>query len=133
MSLREFTDEAGVKWEVWDVRPASLSGTFAPAATTISGGHFSSLGPVQESYAGGWLCFSRGDVKRRLAPIPSDWHLSSDVELQGFWRDAIEVAPVHSPHEGRLGPAVLNGSSQQILSELISREPSQQSSPIQRS
>jgi hypothetical protein len=93
MSLRQFTDQAGSRWEVWDVRPTSLTRPFPPVQEADPAQTITSLGPVRDSYAGGWLCFVRGDEKRRLAPIPPEWHLATEVELDALCREATEVAP----------------------------------------
>jgi hypothetical protein len=54
MALREFDDEAGTRWIVWDTIPASTIG-------------------LTEEYRRGWLTFDSGTDRCRLAPIPPDW------------------------------------------------------------
>ena len=39
----------------------------------------------------GWLCFERGDEKRRLTPIPSGWDQAPDAELEALFNSARPV------------------------------------------
>lgn len=39
----------------------------------------------------GWLCFERGDEKRRLSPIPAGWDEASDEELEALFQQARPV------------------------------------------
>jgi hypothetical protein len=90
MSFREFKDESGIKWEVWDVHPTSI--TLALASANGNRHEIRDpIGPVQERFAGGWLCFARGQEKRRLAPIPTGWQQLSEDDLLAMWRAAAEV------------------------------------------
>lgn len=61
MPLRQFTDERGVDWQVWDTLPEKL---------------------VSNTLEGGWLTFEAIGEKRRLAPIPLYWAKASDEELR---------------------------------------------------
>jgi len=54
MALREFDDEAGTRWIVWDTIPDSTIG-------------------LANEYRRGWLTFDNGTDRCRLAPIPPDW------------------------------------------------------------
>lgn len=44
----------------------------------------------------GWLCFERGDEKRRLSPIPAGWDEAPDAELESLFERARPVA--RRPH-----------------------------------
>ena len=68
MGYREFVDDAGTLWRVWDTHPV--------AANTLR--------TVSPSYAGGWLTFESHDERRRLMPIPPEWEFASR-ELMGHW------------------------------------------------
>ena len=73
MALREFDDEAGTRWIVWDTIPASTIG-------------------LTEEYRRGWLTFDSGTDRCRLAPIPPNWtELPNDrlVLLLGVARTAV--------------------------------------------
>jgi hypothetical protein len=70
--LREFTDERGVEWRVWDVRPDRAR-------------------PWTESeflpeYRDGWLAFesSAGQKRRLPMPFPADWHELPLPELEAL-------------------------------------------------
>jgi hypothetical protein len=54
MSLREFEDQAGRRWIVWDTIPANVIG-------------------LTSEYRRGWLTFDNGTDRCRLAPIPANW------------------------------------------------------------
>jgi len=69
MAYREFNDDDGVRWEVWDVLPHHI-------APTLSG----RLQLPPELLAG-WLAFYSPSEARRLAPIPATWPIMPDVEL----------------------------------------------------
>ena len=60
--IREFTDAAGVRWRVWSTIPFAVGG-------------------VADAMRLGWLTFESTGVRRRLAPIPSDWEDASDSRL----------------------------------------------------
>jgi hypothetical protein len=68
VGYREFVDNAGTLWRVWDTHPV--------AANTLR--------TVSPSYAGGWLTFESHDERRRLTPIPPEWEFASR-ELMGHW------------------------------------------------
>lgn len=70
--IRDFTDAAGVHWQVWSTIPATAGG--------VAGG-----------FRLGWLTFNSPEERRRLAPIPVNWELASDTELQSFFRRAAPV------------------------------------------
>jgi hypothetical protein len=59
--LREFTDDDGTTWRVWDVNP-SLHDRLSPTAQKIS-----------LRVPSGWLCFECERERRRLHPIPEQW------------------------------------------------------------
>ena len=82
MSHREFRDEAGRAWEVWDVHPSGLE-----APQVIDGVSFlahvrtvSRLNLPTEM-RDGWLAFRSGTESRRLAPIPTSWVALADQDL----------------------------------------------------
>jgi hypothetical protein len=70
MALREFTDEKGCRWRVWDIRPEQMH------AATRAEDHL-------QSVINGWLAFepAGGGEKRRLAPIPARWESATETEL----------------------------------------------------
>ena len=82
MSHREFQDEDGRAWEVWDVHPAIIDTADAPI---LAGGERRRDGPnrlrLPSELRGGWLAFRCGTESRRLAPIPTRWTAFDDQEL----------------------------------------------------
>jgi hypothetical protein len=54
MAMRDFEDQRGTRWMVWDTVPANTTG-------------------LTEEYRRGWLTFDNGADRCRLAPIPADW------------------------------------------------------------
>lgn len=68
MGYREFVDDAGTFWRVWDTHPV--------AETTLR--------TVSPSFASGWLTFECSAERRRLSPIPPDWELATG-NLMGHW------------------------------------------------
>jgi hypothetical protein len=108
MAYREFTDEHGVSWEVWDVqrdvterrktgeRRRRLALPFAGedrrqrqdrrrAAAMRSSTPPTGIRAVESRGAPGegrgWLAFQSRHEKRRLEPIPPGWERASDIEL----------------------------------------------------
>jgi hypothetical protein len=108
MTLREFTDERGVLWRVWDIPPESLQ------ELRGGSGHPKQDDPA-EAYRTGWLTFQSrsGTEKRSLSPIPPGWESLPVEELATLldratrgsprrprWADAATpVVTVHSPAE----------------------------------
>jgi hypothetical protein len=74
MALREFTDETGCTWRVWDTMPSRAE-------------------YVQADRAGGWLTFAADHEKRRLAPVPTEWGALPEAELLAMLRTATPVVP----------------------------------------
>lgn len=65
MGYREFVDDRGTPWRVWDTHPL--------AANTLRS--------VSPGYAGGWLTFESPDERRRIAPIPPDWEFATRDQI----------------------------------------------------
>ena len=95
LAYREFADDAGVVWRVWDTHPL--------AANTLRS--------VLPTYAAGWLTFESTAARKRLAPIPPEWESASD-ELLIHWcarASAVYVAP--GPGSGIERPPTRSPSS----------------------
>ena len=82
MSHREFRDEAGRAWEVWDVHPSGLEApqvidgvSFLAHVRTVSRMN------LPTEMRDGWLAFRSGIESRRLAPIPTSWVALADQDL----------------------------------------------------
>jgi hypothetical protein len=78
MAYREFNDEDGVRWEVWDVLPHQIAPTL------------SSRLQLPPELLGGWLAIYSAKEARRLAPIPATWPIMSDADLAA----AVKRAPL---------------------------------------
>jgi hypothetical protein len=93
MSHREFTDEDGRTWEVWDVHPSGLE-------SSGSGGLSREVIDLESTVRRllrlnlpnelreGWLAFRSDEESRRLAPIPSSWVALEDSDLAMLVRTA---------------------------------------------
>ena len=77
--LREFTDDDGITWRVWDVTP-SLHDRLSPNARKIS-----------IRVPSGWLCFESPRERRRLTPIPDDWETIAPGTLKQMCASAEPV------------------------------------------
>jgi hypothetical protein len=75
MSYREFKDENGRQWRVWDVAQPSLS-TRATA------------GGLRPEFAQGWIAFECDTEKRRLVQYPKEWATLPDSELARLCQSA---------------------------------------------
>ena len=106
MAHRTLIDEAGVRWEVWDVRPhwTNRRSEQERRQRTIDDPDVDP--PVLEERHGvdrrhverkvvprltmpeglsqGWLTFESAAERRRLSPIPSGWDTASTSELAAF-------------------------------------------------
>jgi hypothetical protein len=69
-----FTDESNRAWEVREIREPIL-----PARHELL---------VRGEYGAGWLLFSSGDERRRLAPYPRGWRLAGVAQLRCWVHDA---------------------------------------------
>ncbi|MDQ2667448.1 MAG: hypothetical protein M3Z05_15745 [Gemmatimonadota bacterium] len=76
MASRSFEDSLGILWEVFEVRRASE----APRG-------------VSNGLEKGWLTFVSADVKRRLAPFPTEWQQIPALELERLCTTARVVNP----------------------------------------
>lgn len=88
--LRAFIDSSGTEWRVWDVLPSPTNRAFA-----ASPGSLPTLNGT--AFASGWLCFESAMEKRRLAPIPKDWNILRDSELERMCSGADVVSDRRRP------------------------------------
>jgi hypothetical protein len=73
---RTFRDEDGLEWEVRAITPVTKDRR-APV--------------VRPDLANGWLLFTLGLERRRLAPLPSQWREASESQLEDWRRTAQPV------------------------------------------
>jgi hypothetical protein len=108
VAKRQFSDEDGVLWIVWDVHPDDLGRIIYDRRATqrdsgetesADGSHSPTNGrSVDPELQRGWLCFQTGTEKRRFTPIPLNWHELPDSVL----RIMLEVASPAAHIEGRV-------------------------------
>ena len=97
MPLREFVDERGRRWMVWDVNPTlverRLRNVGPPRGVTERRRHGKPHGPIRLTE--GWLAFEATDgERRRLAPIPTaGWAEASEEELRSWCGMAVPRPP----------------------------------------
>lgn len=100
MALREFTDDRGRQWKVWDVYPTLAErrerNAGPPPGTRERRRYVEARTPLSPKMARGWLVFeaSNGE-RRRLAPIPGGthaWNAASDDMLR-TWCSLARPAP----------------------------------------
>ncbi len=77
MGYREFVDDAGTLWRVWDTYPVAAN----------------RLRSVSPGYAAGWLTFESDAERRRLTPIPPEWEFATR-EVMGHWCARASRVPV---------------------------------------
>src|SRR4249920_562942 len=103
MCHRQFVDDDGSVWAVWDVYPARIweeLGASKPVRETDTRGVVTPRrggGPLDRTLASGWLCFESGQQKLRLAPIPTDWEVLASTDLALLRKSATAVRPKHPP------------------------------------
>jgi hypothetical protein len=88
MAIREFTDNAGQSWTVWEVQPKSIERRLAdhPEVVAVVGERRqrSSVQPrlrMSPHLARGWLTFESRHERRRLIPAPAGWTELSSEQL----------------------------------------------------
>ncbi|HEY0997226.1 MAG TPA: hypothetical protein VGD77_14620 [Gemmatimonadaceae bacterium] len=74
---RRFQDARGVTWDAFAVHPAQEG---------------SGRAQLPEPYRAGWLVFDSEREKRRLSPVPPEWHLAGEEELRTLCGRA-EIVP----------------------------------------
>ena len=86
---REFPDNTGEEWRVWEVRPETFRDEERDARY------------IAPELARGWYTFeSKSREHRRLAPYPSAWATLTDGELTALCRVAL-LAPPRGPGQRR--------------------------------
>ena len=110
MAYRIFIDSDGVEWQAWDVVPDDVERRLGERRESVEGiaGRERRAGTERRVTEGrwtvlssglveGWLCFEATTVRKRLMPIPSDWSVCADEELELYCRSAKAVRGCASP------------------------------------
>jgi hypothetical protein len=105
MAHRQFLDDAGLEWTVYDVNPRADERRYydrRDSSQDVNGSspldrraddRRATVGAVRSGrLTRGWLCFESQQERRRLQPIPENWHHLSDAELADLLQQA-RVAP----------------------------------------
>ena len=74
--VRAFRDARDMEWEVRAIKPATRDRR-APV--------------VRADHANGWLLFTLGLERRRLAPLPPGWDQASEADLKAWCERAERV------------------------------------------
>ena len=95
MALREFADDDGRPWQVWESRPGrapsnSAQERYFEAGSAAAGDNPSRFTPGRSD---GWLTFRSGSDKRRLSPIPDKWEQADERALRRYLAAADVIAP----------------------------------------
>jgi hypothetical protein len=87
---RIFRDAHGTRWDVFPVYPGS---------------RVSAQWHLEAAYSHGWLCFDSASQKRRVGPVPPDWHRLSNAQLEQLANGAQVVGPRADHPQQRSGSA----------------------------
>lgn len=99
MAHREFQDEGGHLWEVWDVVPErrdrrsgvdrrqSARETFDRRKARVLSA------AIAGDFAKGWLVFSTKFDRRRYVPLPEGWSEATEIQLRA-WCEAAASIPL---------------------------------------
>jgi len=99
MASREFNDDRGRQWRVWDVYPTLAERRYheagPPPGIAERRRHDERRSHLRQDMRRGWLVFeARDGERRRFAPIPGpDWADASDHQLRR-WCMVAETARV---------------------------------------
>jgi len=88
MPHRQFVDDDGAVWAVWDVRPLAVAQNLDPRLAAPLRAGSGIVPEMNRVLAEGWLCFESAAEKRRLAPIPPDWDSCSCADLMRLCESA---------------------------------------------
>ena len=99
MAHREFRDERGRLWEVWDVMPERRDRRGGADRRTEARATFDRRkrrvlsAAVSGDLAKGWLVFSTTLERRRYAPLPERWSEATEDQLNA-WCAAARSVPL---------------------------------------
>jgi hypothetical protein len=93
IGIRKYSDQKGRPWLVWKTSP-----TFSPARSGSERRKLLARPQTRErrllaerrgvvpppDWINGWLCFEGEEEKRRLAPVPEEWEVCSEEQLDRY-------------------------------------------------
>jgi hypothetical protein len=103
MGYREFVDEDGREWKVWDVKPAPrlAPAPISPRRAESRGGtatdEVTPTAHVSPGWENGWLAFQSEGIAKRLRPIPAGWETTDVAVLQLYLRRAVPAPQKNAP------------------------------------
>ena len=102
MATREFVDDDGTLWMMWEVHPAltdrrQVRNSSPPNEVEERRKPRSFLSPIPGQMHAGWLAIQSATERRRITPVPEGWLERSDDELR-----AMLVASVNTGRRRRL-------------------------------
>ena len=99
MAQREFQDDKGRLWTVWEVRPERVERREGderrkrPRGSPDRRQQRLLLAVVGGDLARGWLAFETRGERRRYTPIPEGWEGAADADLRAMWNEAVPLPP----------------------------------------
>ena len=97
MPHREFMDDSGRLWDVWDVHPTAVERRVnsdrrgKPRESPDRRQRREVRLVVPSELRDGWLAFHTLGERRRVAPIPSGWEYLTDQELARLAGHAVKL------------------------------------------
>ena len=87
MTTREFVDDDGTLWMMWEVHPAltdrrQVRNPSRPNELEERRKPRSALSPLPGQMRAGWLAIQSATERRRVAPVPEGWVDRTDDELK---------------------------------------------------
>ncbi len=124
MTYREFTDEQGQLWEVWEIRPISIERRLNEERRRyprLSDRRNSNLElKLRGSHRDGWLTFQCEHQRRRLVPIPEGWDSLPDSELVGLLERAAPLGRIEATTAVKAADRTIPDVSHRSLDEVPS-------------
>jgi len=97
MAHREFQDDRGQLWEVWDVLPERRDRRSGGDRRKLARETFDRRkarilsAAISGDFARGWLVFTTKLDRRRYAPLPEGWNEASDHQLRDWCAAAVSI------------------------------------------
>lgn len=124
MTYREFFDEQGQHWEVWEIRPISIERRLNEERRRyprLSDRRNPNLElKLRGSHRDGWLTFQCEHQRRRLVPIPDGWDSLSDSELVGLLQRASPLGRIDAAIAAKTAARTIPEVSRRALDEVPS-------------
>ena len=99
MAHREFLDDRGRQWEVWDVRPERRERRSGGERRRSARDRVDRrkqqllLAVIGGELANGWLAFTTKGERRRYAPLPDNWVTATTQQLLDWLAAAKPLPP----------------------------------------